>query len=318
MSIVMRPPLGWVMSFVIIAAIGEKGEIAGTVDAAQPANSAERSLSPGMEDILTNSVDMKLKLVSQGEFLMGASPDEAGRYTSFVGDSDELQHRVRITKAFYLGVYEVTQEQYERVMGSNPSYFSVKGAGSERVPGLVTQQFPVEGVSWKDAVKFCRRLSERENREYRLPTEAEWEYACRAGTTTAFSFGDKLSHDRDANFGRDLVHGGPEGLEYLGRTTAVGSYRPNEWGFCDMHGNVYEWCRDRYSYSFYKTSPVDDPESSSGHIGNDRVARGGHYFSRPKNCRSASRAAFSPTARNAILGFRVVLVAGTRPAKKPR
>ena len=170
----------------------------------------------------TNSIGMELKLIPPGEFTIGSlnfiDPD--------VDPQDEARHLVRITKPLYLSVHEVTQEQYERVMGNNPSFN--KAANK-----------PVEQVSWDDAVEFCRKLSVREGAEYRLPTEAEWEYACRAGTTTAYSFGDDASRLGDYAWY----------IENSGRTTQpVGEKLPNAWGLYDMHGNVREWCQDWYGH----------------------------------------------------------------------
>ena len=182
---------------------------------------SEPNVPGGME--ATNSIGMKLRLIPAGEFMMGSPGTESGR------EDDETQHRVSITKPFYLGVTEVTQEQYQKVMGTNPSYF--KGP-----------QNPVETVSWADAVEFCRKLSampaeKTAGHVYRLPTEAEWEYACRAGTTTAYSFGDDASRLGDYGW-----FGGNSDS----KTHQVGEKKPNAWGLYDMHGGVYEWCQDRY------------------------------------------------------------------------
>ncbi len=178
---------------------------------------------------------MELRLIPAGEFTMGSPRSEKGR-----GDN-EHQHRVRVTKPFYLSVYEVTQAEYEKVMGANPSYF--KGANR-----------PVNEVSWDDATEFCKRLSAKEGKTYRLPTEAEWEYACRAGTATQYSFGgdgaklgDRAWYRRNSD---DNLH-------------PVGEKKPNAWGLHDMHGNAREWCQDRYDLEYYWESPVDDPQGPS-------------------------------------------------------
>ena len=144
---------------------------------------ADRSAPPKQ---IVNSIGMKLVLIPAGEFMMGSPESEESR------GSDETQHRVRITKPFYLGAYEVTQHEYEQVMGNNPSYCSANGKFKERVVGMDTSRHPVENVSWEDAVAFCQRLSQKEGKQYRLPTEAQWEYACRAGTSTPFNFGSTL------------------------------------------------------------------------------------------------------------------------------
>ena len=192
---------------------------------------------------------------------------------------NEEQHEVSITKPFYLGVYVVTQAEYEKVMGNNPSWFSAKGDGKDKVKDMDTGQFPVEKVSWDDAVAFCKKLSElpeekKAGRVYRLPTEAEWEYACRAGTKTAFHYGDSLS-SKQANFNGNFPYGGADKGPYLGRTAKVGSYAANAFGLYDMHGNVWEWCQDWYDENYYKNSPKEDPPGPAQ--GLHRVVRGGGW-----------------------------------------
>jgi len=250
---------------------------------------------------------MKFTLIPAGEFMMGSPESEAGR-----GD-DEHQHRVVISMPFYMGVYEVTQIEYWQVMGRNPSHFCRLGKGRRKVRGLDTRRFPVETVYWEDATDFCRRLSElpgerQTGRVYRLPTEAEWEYACRAGTTTVFHFGNSLS-SAQANMGGDRPYGSETKGVDLDRTTTVGSYKPNAWGLYDMHGNVWEFCQDRYSEDYYKNSPAYDPSGLAS--GRSRVARGGAWGYWGKNCRSAFRIG-GPPPRNQFGGFRVVLVPSAR------
>ncbi len=209
-----------------------------------------------------NSIGIKLVLIQPGEFLMGSSD----------GDADEKPpHKVKITKPFYLGVTEVTQEQYERVMGTNPSKFQ----GDPRRP--------VENVSFKDAVEFCRKLTERERLSgksgptYRLPTEAEWEYACRAGTTTTWCCGDDESALADYAW-----YGNANG-----QTHAVAQKKPNAWGLYDMHGNVWEWCADWYADEYYARSPSDDPVGPDE--GWPRVFRGGGWYCQASECRASER-----------------------------
>jgi formylglycine-generating enzyme required for sulfatase activity len=212
---------------------------------------------------------------------MGSSKSEVGR------KSDESpRHSVMISKAFYMGVTEVTQTQYERVMGKNPSKF--KGP-----------QKPVECVSWHDATAFCTALSKKTGRAVRLPTEAEWEYACRSGTTTRFGFGD---HDKDLSaYGWSKVDRGAE-------TSLVGQKKPNQWGLYDMHGNVWEWCRDWYDAKFYARRRNVNPENTTE--AKYRVLRGGSRISTPVSCRSASRNKYFSSSRNNNLGFRVVITSG--------
>ena len=250
---------------------------------------------------VTNSVGMKLVLVPAGEFMMGSPGSEPER------DSDETQHRVRITKPFYLGVTEVTQEQYERVMGANPSKFSRSGEYSERVSGQETSRFPVETVSWEDAVEFCRKLSalsaeQSAGRVYRLPTEAEWEFACRAGTMTPYHFGTQLN-GREANCDGNYPYGTTTKGTYLKRPATVGSYGANGFGLYDMHGNVWEWCSDWRDSAYYANSPVDDPTGPTS--GSYRVFRGGCWIFSAGFCRSAFRGGSTPVLRYYSLGFRL-------------
>ena len=254
--------------------------------ATEKVSPAAQEATPATEKVITNSIGMKMVLIPAGEFMMGSPEGEEER------SGDEKQHRIRITKPYYLGVYEVTQEQYEKVTGANPSLF--KGATR-----------PVEQVSWEDAVEFCRKLSRKEGRTYRLPTEAEWEYACRAGTTTPFHFGGILN-GKEANCDGNYPYGTGIKGPYLKETATVGSYAPNAWGLYDMHGNVYEWCADSYDSDYYGDSPTDDPTGPATR--SYRVVRGGSWGSFAGSCRSAFRGNFSPGIRFSGLGFRVALV----------
>jgi formylglycine-generating enzyme required for sulfatase activity len=250
---------------------------------------------------LTNSIGMKLVLIPKGTFKMGAPVEEAGR------GNEGPRHEVEITKAFYLGVYEVTQAQYKKVMGTNPSSYSATGKGRNQVRGTDTSAFPVEQVTWLEAVAFCEKLSalpaeKRLRRVYRLPTEAEWEYACRAGTKTAFAFGKGLS-SRQANINGNFPYGGADKGPYVSRTVKVGSYQPNAWGLYDMHGNVWEWCQDWYDDNYYKKSPRRDPPGPD-QIGS-RVLRGGCWYWHGLQARSAYRSYVGPDYRNHCVGFRV-------------
>lgn len=184
---------------------------------------------------LTNSIGMKLALIPAGEFQMGSPVGEQGR------TDDEHQHRVRITRPFYMGIYPVTQAEYKLVMGSTPSYFSSVAGGKDKIGKQDTSRFPVERVSWNNAQDFCRHLRQKEGKIYRLPTEAEWEYACRAGTKTVFHFGDSLS-SAQANFNGTCPYGSAEKGAYLGRTCVVGSYPRAEKHDCASPGGLAILC----------------------------------------------------------------------------
>ena len=250
-----------------------------------------RDLGVPVETI--NSIGMVLRLVPPGDFLMGSEPSEPGHWPS-----EGPRHWVRITQPFYMGVYEVTQAQFQQVMGFNPSHFADSG------------ELPVEQVSWNDAVAFCRRLSEMPAERstgwiYRLPTEAEWEYACRAGTGTPFHFGSELNGTQ-ANCNGEYPYGTDQRGPSLGRPTPVGSYAPNAFGLFDMHGNVWEWVADWYDDRYYGRSPVDDPPGPQS--GTYRVRRGGGWLSLAVRCRSANRDRDEPDVRHYDVGFRVVRV----------
>jgi serine/threonine protein kinase/formylglycine-generating enzyme required for sulfatase activity len=262
---------------------------------------------------INNSIGMEFKLVKPGKFLMGSPPNERGHSDA------EHQHEIEITRSFYMDAYLVTQEQYERVVGNNPSMFSPTGTRKASVKGMDTQQFPVESVSWFDAVEFCRWLSERpeeksKGRAYRLPTEAEWEYACRGGPfiknpSPPFYFGWSLSSTQ-ANFAGGAPFGNAPIGPYLFRTSKVGSYPSNSLGLYDFHGNVWQWCSDWYDPEYYKKSPPKDPQGPER--GERRVGRGGFWYGHGIQCRAAIRYFQPPGFRADFFGFRVVLVAGAR------
>jgi formylglycine-generating enzyme required for sulfatase activity/serine/threonine protein kinase len=252
---------------------------------------------PELKSEITNTIGMRLRLIPAGTCLMGSPPAEMERQTN-----EGPQHTVEIARPFYIGVYPVTQREYEAVMGRNPSRFHPANAGSP--------EHPVEQVSWEDASEFCRRLSElsevaRWGRVYRLPTEAEWEYACRAGTTTIFHHGDSLS-SRQANFNGHYPYGrAGAGGPYLERTSRVGAYPPNPWGLYDLHGNVWEWCQDWFDDNYYRHSPEKDPQGPPG--GERRVLRGGAWYYYGWFCRAAYRYRRRPEERLDSAGLRVVL-----------
>ena len=196
-------------------------------------------------------------------------------------------------------------------MGCNPSHFCSSGEGKDKIAGLDTSAFPVEQVSWEEAVAFCKMLSElpeerSSGRVYRLPTEAEWEYSCRGAASSyqVFAFGDSLSSTQ-ANFNGNNPYGGAPTGPYLERTCQVGSYQANGFGLYDMHGNVDEWCADSYGRDYYRNSPGRDPQGPSQ--GPSRVIRGGSWNYDGSGCRSAFRNWNEPGYRSSDLGFRLAL-----------
>jgi formylglycine-generating enzyme required for sulfatase activity len=264
--------------------------------------------SPPPAKELTNSVGMTLVRIEPGSFLMGSSKnqfDQLMRMSPDVDrewfDAEQPQHAVKITQPFYLGIHPVTQGQYQAVVGSNFSHFK----GSDRLP--------VESISWIDAVASCNKLSEREKQPpfyqfngaqvavlggngYRLPTEAEWEYACRAGSSTLYPFGDDTAALGDFAWYSENADS---------KTHAVGEKKPNGWGLHDMLGNVWEWCWDVFDAKYYASSPSNDPAGAAG--ASHRVYRGGGWGNDPASCRSAIRRRIVPWYRDIYLGFRVAL-----------
>lgn len=266
---------------------------------------------------------MKFRLIPPGEFTMGMTKEEAEAVAAQNPNSENWkatslssapEHRVRLTQAYYAGTYEVTQEQYEKHMGINPSSFSASGQHKDYVVGEDTKQYPVEMVSFVDAAEFCMKLSKQEQLKpvyfsangaitlipgdgYRLPTEAEWEYACRAGTNTAWFRGEQEStlgtvawYDRNSG----------------GMTHPVGQLKANPFGLYDVHGNVWEWCQDWHdpqAYAQRGAGPTVDPRGPDA--GSARVQRGGHWHYSPPFCRSALRYADFSTRRLPFVGFRL-------------
>jgi len=249
-----------------------------------------------------NSIGMKFVLIPPGEFMMGSDEREDARPV----------HRVRITRPFFFGVCEVTQGQYEELTRANPSHFSPNGSGNDQLQDQDTSDLPVEDVTWRDVQQFLARLSGAHDekvsgRTYRLPTEAEWEYACRGGGTTTWCFGNT-----DADVGDYAWH-----VRNSGSTThPVGEKKPNSWGLYDVHGNVFEWCFDRYDKDYYAKSPTDDPTGPE--VGSARVYRGGCWYSHHRSCRSACRLSTTPDAGTLYLGFRVVCEIPDDPAERER
>ena len=271
--------------------------------------------------------DIDMVWIPAGSFTMGSPTSEPGH------SSEETQHHVTLTKGFYMGKYQVTQGQYQAVMGSNPSNFK-----TPVTPETSTANRPVEQVSWYDAIVFCNKLSMQEgltpaysinsstnpadwgtvptginatwnaavivagSTGYRLPTEAQWEYACRAGTTTAFNWGTDYIDDSKANYNASYVDTNNTGAgTYLQRTKEVGSYDPNAWDLYDMHGNVWEWCWDWYGS--YSSGMQTDPTGAVS--GDRRMVRGGAWDYFGQYARSAYRSSCSPFYRDGYIGFRL-------------
>jgi formylglycine-generating enzyme required for sulfatase activity len=286
----------------------------------------------------TNSIGMKLVRIPAGKFIMGSPEDEAGR------NDDESAHAVEITRAFYLGAHEVTKGQFAEFVAATSyqteaekdglggfGYNAQRGGMFQesrftwRYTGwTLTDRHPVCNVSWNDATAFCRWLSRKEGRSYTLPTEAEWEYACRAGTRTRFWAGDqdvvlnRIENISDCSLKDKLL--APEYQSFSKAAmnwsdnypfaAPVGSFQANPWGLYDMHGNLAEWCLDLY-HKDYQKFPKSDPVNldPGGHY----VRRGGTWLVEPRLCRSAARGASAPGYRCDGIGFRVLLRPETQP-----
>ncbi|HLX63893.1 MAG TPA: bifunctional serine/threonine-protein kinase/formylglycine-generating enzyme family protein [Planctomycetota bacterium] len=261
--------------------LGKQGALAETTPtpASIPAPLGEHVLK------LPGGVPLILKLLPAGSFLMGSPDNEQGRAR------DEALHRVTIGKPFYVAQFAVTQEQYEAVTGENPSQF--RGGA-----------LPVEGVAWVDAAKFCELVLPFAPHAVKLPTEAQWEYACRAGSRTPFHFGTTIGTDL-ANYDGTYAYGFGAVGHNRKKTTFAGTFKPNAFGLYDMHGNVWEWCQDYYNEMWYRNSPELDPTGPSA--GKAHVLRGGSWLNPPADCRSANRGRLVPNYRGANVGFRIVM-----------
>jgi formylglycine-generating enzyme required for sulfatase activity len=233
--------------------------------------------------VSVGALNMKFAWCPAGTFLMGSPPNEPER------SDNESRHRVTLTKGFWMGFTPVTQAEWQAVMGGNPNQF--KG-----------DNLPVEQVSWDDCQQFCTKLGERAGKRFRVPTEAEWEYACRAGTTTPFHFGATISVEQ-ANYDGNYVYGNGRKGAYRQQTTPVDSFPANPWGLRDVHGNVWEWCQDWYGA--YPKSDIKDPVNDKN--GDARVVRGGSWHGYPRFCRAACRYWLAPGFRYNNVGCRVVL-----------
>ncbi len=309
--------------------------------------SAQEANKPTDIKQITNSIGMKLTLIPSGEFMMGSGESAeatAAFFNKTYGENiltadlfkdEHPKHRVRITKPFYLGTYHVTRGQFRQFVknsgykteaekgekpgayGWNPDKkkfgfnekYSWRNAGFEQ-----TDEHPVVNVSWNDAVAFCQWLSKREDKTYRLPTEAEWEYACRAGTTTRYYNGDDPETLAKVGNIADAAAKAPfpdwtwtikanDGYVF---TSPVGKFKPNAFGLYDMHGNAWQWCADWYDAEYHAVSPADDPPGPT--TGSSRVIRGGCWYSPAWHCRSADRYWDLPGIGDDGLGFRASLV----------
>ncbi len=313
------------------------GKMNGPWEICRSSTNLPGSLIPRDARKITNSIGMKLVLIPAGEFMMGSSAEEIKAWNDWFKqqdvktdiDDEGPQHRVRITRPFYLGTYHVTRGQFRQfagdsgyhtdaekdgkgAVGYNGEKFEQKPEYTWRNTGFEqTDEHPVVNVSWNDAVAFCEWLSRKEGKTYRLPTEAEWEYACRAGTTTRYWCGDdqeklaEVANVADATLKAKIPNAkftisASDGYAF---TSPVGSFRPNPFGLYDMHGNAWEWCADWYGKDYYAASPTDDPNGpSSGAL---RVLRGGSWYDWPSVVRSALRSGGAPGDRNYFTGFRV-------------
>ena len=265
------------------------------------------ALAQEKTQVITNSIGMKLARIPAGTFMMGSPRKEAER------ERRETRHEVSITRPFDIGVYEVTQAEYIAVMKGTPEFRNRAAFKPDRGG---SPNHPMENVEWKNAVTFCARLSARPpekaaGRKYRLPTEAEWEYACRAGAKTAFHTSASLS-SLQANFNGNYPYGSAKPGPYLRKTAKVGSYKPNAFGLYDMHGNVAEWCADFYDPEYYDNSPEENPLGppvgvvSTSFGGFYMVARGGSWVDDARACRTAYRYRAMPATQYRLIGFRVV------------
>ncbi|MEM7065831.1 MAG: formylglycine-generating enzyme family protein [Cyanobacteria bacterium P01_B01_bin.77] len=246
---------------------------------------------PSLRSRLSKILPLRMVNIPAGEFVMGSPPTEAQRE-----EKEGPQRTIQVPR-FYMGAFVITQRQYEAVMGNNPSYFT----DDEGKDGA---NLPIEQITWNEADTFCKELSQLTGRTYRLPSEAEWEYACRAGTTTPFYFGEKLTTDI-ANFFADFSFTENFEENYRNTPVAADSFWPNAFGLYNMHGNAYEWCADDYHDS-YKEAPTDAQPWVSGNATASKVMRGGSWFNDTPFCRSASRDKNSQTGRSNSCSFRVV------------
>ena len=250
---------------------------------------------PFFREWLSEQINIEMMQIPAGEFEMGSPPEELERI-----EREGPVHSVKVD-SFFMGKYPITQAQW-RMVASFPKIDLELDPDPANFKG---DDRPVETVNWHEAVEFCQRLSKITGRNYRLPSEAEWEYACRAGTKTPFHFGETITTDL-ANYDGNYVYGeGPKG-EYRNETTPVGQFKvANNFGLCDLHGNVWEWCAEPW-HSNYESAPVDGSVWEEGGDDSTRVLRGGSWANDPWDCRSAYRLYDPPDDRSSHIGFRVV------------
>jgi formylglycine-generating enzyme required for sulfatase activity len=303
-------PLGLVAARLTRSKPADSGTTLSTGRERSSSSTANHTSVQGTEDgdhVTVNTIGMKLVPIPAGSFQMGSRPKENGH------SEDEALHDVDITKPFYLGTYPVTVGQFRRFVQDRDyhggkTYRTQAERNNEKAtwdnPGWrQLDDYPVVLVSWNDSVAFCQWLSKREDKKYRLPTEAEWEYACRATTTTRFSSGDD-----DDSLKRVAHFAGGALIDKYPFTAPVGSLKANTWGLHDVHGNVFQWCHDCYAKDYYDHSPSKDPQGPDPTPGASRVIRGGSWkINSARLCRSASRIDIVPAFRYDDLGFRVAL-----------
>ena len=261
-----------------------------TVDKTGKIVNQENHQAKYFKEDLGNNINLEMVQIPGGSFMMGSPESEKGRT-----QDQSPQHQVNVP-GFSMGKFVVTQEQYQQIMGNYPSRFS----GAKR---------PVEKVSWNNAVEFCTKLSEKTGRKYRLPSEAEWEYACRAGTTTPFHFGETITTEL-ANYNGTYIYASEPKGKYLGQTIDVGSFPPNAFGLYDMHGNVWEWCQDDWHDNY--TNAPKDGSVWTNQSGNIKLLRGGSWDDNPVFCRSAFRNNNILDYYYNLIGFRVVCSGAAR------
>jgi len=280
------------------------------------------AFSPDMDEY-TNSLGMKFVRIDPGTFQMGSPEDEKGRRDF------ETMHEVELTEPYFMATHEVTQDQFEQIMGYNLSYFSASGGGAHKLKNEDTSDHPVENITYDEAVEFCQKLNEREAGApftYRMPTEAEWEYACRGGTTTPFYWGEEWQVRTHANtrsgtlYDEEVEQWEEEGREIpknrqvplLDRTEPVGTYPPNPWGLYDMSGNVWEFTSDWFDEDYEAYPRVDPrgPVSEDGEAGKEyfsKVIKGGGWNTLPEEARPAKRKSHVAQEKHSGVGFRIVL-----------